>query len=29
MSYLKSDKTEQGDSRKQQVFKLFLVKVFS
>ena len=28
-SYLKSGKTKQGDSRKQQVFKLFLVKVFS
>ena len=29
ISYLKYDKTEQGDCRKQQVFKLFLVKVFS
>ena len=29
MSYFKYDKTEQDVRRKQQVFKLFLVKVFS
>ena len=29
MSYLKYDKTEQDVRRKQQVFRLFLVKVFS